>query len=220
MGGASVTLRLREVGGLVVLLAIVGCAVPSGGLVSPVLEAAPRADRAQAKIASWQARERTAAPPDTTIPDTLGADWATFVRAERRAQVERVGAWIQSEARARYRPDALFDRWPTTAEAFASQGDDCDGLELLTLQALRALGFPPDSLFRAVLERPADGRQHMVTLWFESPEHPLVIDPTGFASGDVAPLHALGEWTPRAIFNEAAEYRAEGPSLSPAGAAE
>ena len=182
------------------------------------VEGVPPHDQAHVKIALWQTRERESATPETETPGTLGADWAHFVLAERRALAEKVGAWIQEEAQAHYVPDAAIDLWPTSAELFASPGDDCDGLELLALHALRALGFAEETLFRAVIERPRDGMQHMVTLWFETPGEPFVIDPTGFATTRVVPLATLEEWTPRAIFTEQAEYRVDGPNLAPAGA--
>jgi hypothetical protein len=216
MGGRQRSLALALVG-----LALAGCAATSTPLPSlRLVESAPIADSAHRKIAGWQARERAAdasAPPNA---GTLGADWAQFVAAQRQLLAEQVRAWIQAEARQRYVPDAVMDRWPTSAELFASQGDDCDGLELLALNALRALGFPNDTLFRAVLERPSDGVQHMVTLWFETKEDPFVIDPTGFATERVVSLSALEGWTPRAIFTETAEFRIASPELAPAGAPE
>ena len=204
-------------------IALAGCAQAGCAGVKPfapyrLIEGVPPRDQAHAKIALWQTRERESATPETGTSGTLGADWAHFVLSERRALAEKVGAWIQEEARARYVPDAVIDLWPTSAELFASPGDDCDGLELLALHALRALGFAEETLFRAVIERPRDGMQHMVTLWFETPGEPFVIDPTGFATTRVVPLATLEEWTPRAVFTEQAEYRVEGANLAPAGA--
>jgi predicted transglutaminase-like cysteine proteinase len=200
-------------------LALAGCAaLPAAGPSYHFVKGSSPGDSAHAKIARWQERERAGSPALSPQPASLGADFSLFVSAERRALAARVGAWIQAEARARYLPDAGADRWPTAAEVFASSGDDCDGLELLALHALRTLGFPEEALFRAVIERPGDGVQHMVTLWFETPGDPLVIDPTGFAAESVLPLSVLEGWTPRAIFTEQAEYRVEGPVLAPAGA--
>jgi predicted transglutaminase-like cysteine proteinase len=216
MGGRRRPLAVTLAG-----LALAGCAATNGAMPAYRFVEGPRPlDPAHAKIAAWQQRERAAEPGESVMDATLGADWSRFVLAERRAQVERVASWIQDEAQQRYVPDSVIDRWPTSAEVFASQGDDCDGLELLALHALRALGFPDEALFRAVIERPDDGVQHMVTLWFETPGDPVVIDPTGFATKHVLPLSTLAGWTPRAIFTEQAEFRVEGPELAPAGAPE
>jgi len=217
MGGISSSVA----GGIlaVALGALAGCAVPAGPAYHFVAGASA-SDSAHAKIAAWQRRERVAEPAAVADGASLGAEWSRFVTGERRAMAERVRAWIQDEARQRYIPDVGGDHWPTSAEVFASRGDDCDGLELVALHALRALGFPDDTLFRAVIERGRDGVQHMVTLWFESPGDPFVVDPTGFATSRVVRLSALDGWSPRAIFTEQVEYHVEGPALSPASAPE
>lgn len=220
MGG----FRRRLRAGLALAAAIVlpACAAappPVAFRLVPASGDAPGA--ASEKIQAWQARERREGPAPAVLPEgRLGASFEAFVSAQRRAQAEAVRAWVQAEAERSYRSDAGFDRWPTFRELLESGGDDCDGLELLTLHALRALGFPEDSLFRAVIERRADGLQHMVTLWLETPEQPLVIDPTGFATGPLVPLAALPAWQPRAVFNEHVQHGVAPRMLAPAGAPE
>lgn len=206
---------------------LVGCAATQPAPISlRLVEGAPPIDRgARAKIAGWQERERAQNGNDPTQASfqalaPLGESWTRFVSAQRRALVEEVSDWVQGEARAHYVADRGGDRWPTFSEVFASAGDDCDGLELLALHALRALGFPDGELFRAVIERPKDGMQHMVTLWFEAPGAAVVIDPTGFVTSRVVPLASLSDWMPRAIFTEHAVYGVEGAALTPAGAPE
>jgi predicted transglutaminase-like cysteine proteinase len=204
---------------------LTGCAMlpappPSIRLVE---DASPIDAGARAKIAGWQDRERAQSAGDAGISASqpmapLGESWTQFVSAQRRALAEEVSDWVQAEARAHYVSDKTIDRWPTFSEVVASAGDDCDGLELLALHALRALGFPDSELFRAVIERPRDGMQHMVTLWFEAPGAALVIDPTGFVADRVVPLASLSDWTPRAVFTEHAIYGVEATALAPAGA--
>lgn len=222
MGGDPRRIALVHAGRLVLGgLVLAGCATTSDGV--PGYRFAGDAalnGPAHAKIVRWQERERVPSPSPPRAGASLGGEWTRFVSAQRRTLAEAVGDWVRAEAQQRYVPDAGGDHWPTTAELFASQGDDCDGLELLALHALRALGLPPESLFRAVIERPRDGVQHMVTLWFETPEDPLVIDPTGFATERMLPLSSLEGGTARAIFTEHAEYRVVGPALVPAGALE
>lgn len=202
-------------------LALGGCAfVPESATTLRLVEGASSDVFAHAKIAGWQMREAAASAPPAGSPGTLGAAWEEFVAAERRGLAERVAAWIQGQAEARYQPDVGGDHWPTFAEVAARPGDDCDGFELLALRALRALGLPDEGLYRAVLERESDGMQHMVTLWFEAPDDPLVIDPTGFATGPVRRLSGLAGWTPRALFTERVELRALGHPLAPAAPAE
>ncbi len=213
--GAIVRVALALAG-----LALGGCALLPGASRPSYrfVEGASADVFAHAKISGWQMRERSAPDPPTAAPDTLGDSWERFVAAERRTMAERVAAWIQKEAEAHYLPDTAGDHWPTFAEVSGRREDDCDGFELLALQALRSLGFPEGRLYRAVLERAEDGMQHMVTLWFETPDDPLVIDPTGFATGPVRRLSGLAGWEPRALFTERVEVRAEGHALAPAGA--
>lgn len=175
-------------------------------------------DPAGGKIMGWQSRAQE--PADATATGVLGARFDAFVSERRHALADEVRAWIQDEARSVYVSDSGVDRWPTFAEVRASAGDDCDGLELLALHALRSLGFPDESLFRAVIEHEGDGVQHMVTLWFAEADDPVVIDPTGFAATRLLRLSELQGWAPRAIFTEAAAYRVESTNLAPAGAPE
>ena len=211
--------RLLAVLGMGAAFALPACAgapPPSSAFrLVPTTASAP--GDARVKIEAWQARAQGDAGPPAALPEgSLGARYQSFVAAERRELAERVRAWIQAEAERSYRPDLGFDQWPTFREVLGSTGDDCDGLELLALHALRALGFPDASLYRAVIERRGDGTQHMVTLWLESPERPLVIDPTGFATRRLLPLADLDAWQPKAVFNERAQYSVDTSVLAPA----
>jgi hypothetical protein len=174
------------------------------------------------KIAAWQARERTQqTPPDALAPASVsgsGADpsavqtedlrtkYQAFRREQKRAQARETASWIQETSRAHYHPDGAVDHWATLEETLEHDGDDCDGLELLAFYALRDLGFRDSEVFRAIVYRPADGQHHMVTLWFETPEDPWVIDPTGAMTRGMPHMSEVPGWLPLKIFSDSREY--------------
>jgi hypothetical protein len=88
----------------------------------------------------------------------------------------------------------------------------------LSFHFLLDLGFRPDEVYRAIVFRASDGQHHMVTLWFESPDDPWVIDPTGAMTGGMPRLSDLPGWAPLKLFTEQAEYTVRSNDLSPAGA--
>jgi hypothetical protein len=180
-------------------------------------------------IRGWQARER--ALPDTEmlrpaegslgarvsegVGPTVGpggthgdlrAEYFAF-RAERKRELAReVAAWIQSEARYHYISNGPVARWATLEETLANNGASCNGLELLPYRFLLDAGFRPDEVYRAIVMRPSDGQHHMVTLWFESPDDPWVIDPTGAMTSGMPHLSEVGSWVPVKVFGESVEY--------------
>jgi hypothetical protein len=180
------------------------------------------------KIAGWQRRERAdnaelAAPapapaavsgagdpfePPAVEERALRSKYANF-RAERRRGVARDFAeWIQSEAKQHYVADGPIDHWATLEETLRSDGDDCDGLELLVFHGLRDLGFAQHEVFRAVVVRPDDGQHHMVTLWFEDRDDPWVIDPTGAMTSGLRRMSDIPGWVPLKIFSDDREFSA------------
>jgi hypothetical protein len=76
----------------------------------------------------------------------------------------------------------------------------------LAYNALRQLGFPPEQLFRAILRDSRLEQHHMVTLWFELPHDPWVIDPTGTVTEHLRRMSEIADWVPLKIFTETAEY--------------
>lgn len=191
------------------------------------------------KIAGWQRRERFDAellsplesgpavesagysaandqlPADQTDKTGLRAKYFDFRAGRRRALAADVASWIQSEAKQYYREDGPVDHWATLEETLARGGDDCDGLELLAFHALRDLGFSATEVYRAIVVRPADGQHHMVTLWFENPEDPWVIDPTGAMTLGMPHMSDLPDWTPLKVFSESIEYTVRDRTRSP-----
>jgi predicted transglutaminase-like cysteine proteinase len=174
------------------------------------------------KIAGWQSRERQApapagfapasvsgagAPPGAppSAPD-LREKYAALRREWKRMLAREVAAWIQREARLHYRPDGPIDHWATLEETLDGNGDDCDGLELLVYRFLRDLGFQEEEVYRAIVYRPSDGQHHMVTLWFETPEDPWVIDPTGAMTSGMPLMSEVPGWVPLKVFSEDAEF--------------
>jgi hypothetical protein len=137
---------------------------------------------------------------------SLGARYGDFLSASRRQLVGQVAAWIQSESRARYVDDGPIDVWPSHAETLAADGDDCDGLELLVYRALLELGFPRAEVWRSILRNEESNLHHMVTLWFEVPDDPWVIDPTATITRPPRRMSELEGWIPIKVFSESAEY--------------
>ncbi len=196
---------------------------------------APRTDDVWSpKIQGWQRRERFDAEliqplesgpavesagysaanrdlPDDQADETgLRAKYFEFRAERKRALAREVAAWVQSEAKVHYREDGAVDHWATLEETLARGGDDCDGLELLSFHALRDLGFSEQEVYRAIVVRPSDGQHHMVTLWFEDPDDPWVIDPTGAMTLGMPRMSEMKDWLPIKVFSEDLEYTVSG----------
>lgn len=168
-----------------------------------------------AKVEEWQTRARA---EGTRLPKTertlrsaefsgqLLHAMAAFRDSERRELAKRITEWTQRIARKHYRfdpgnNDPVYDRWPTVGELLANNGDDCDGLDLIAYQLLREFGFPPEQLYRAIVRRNRDNANHMVTLWFEDPNDPWILDATGAVSVTFRRASELPGWTPTKLFN-------------------
>jgi len=178
------------------------------------------------KIAGWQSRERAQpaiedlqapaavsdsgrwTPAEGTRGDLRG-DYFEFRRQQRRQLAESLARWVQREARSHYVADGPLDHWATLEETLARNGDDCDGLELLVYHSLLDLGFPKDEVYRAIVRRPRDGQHHMVTFWFEQPDDPWVIDPTGAMTRGMPHMSEVPDWVPLKVFSETREFNAQ-----------
>ena len=169
------------------------------------------------KVRDWQVREvegraadaeRRARGADAT--GSLRTSFLQFAGEERRKLAQRFVAWAQEQAMIYYRFDAqqnlAGDEWPTSHDLFEQNGDDCDGLDLISYNLLLELGFPEPEIYRAVIRRDYDGEFHMVTFWFESQDDPWVLDTTGAMSLRMRHLSELPGWTPAVIFNAQTHY--------------
>ncbi|HIF96095.1 MAG TPA: hypothetical protein EYQ54_03555 [Myxococcales bacterium] len=205
-------------------------------------------DQWSPKISGWQRRERAqeraavvapaavseAAPTEAAsapapgieierpVEEAAGGDlrakYDAFRAEQKRATARSVAAWTQSQALAHYVEDGPIDHWATLEETLRNNGDDCDGLELLTFNALRDLGFEMTEVFRAIVYRASDGQHHMVTLWFENLQDPWVIDPTGAMTLGMPRMSELPGWVPIKLFSDTAEYTVSrgAPGATPA----
>ncbi len=120
------------------------------------------------------------------------------------------GVLIRSEHDLDY--DGEFDAWTSyeggepVVRVLDTNGDDCDGLDLIAYKLMRDFGFPPDQLFRAIVRRDRDRANHMVTLWFDNRDDPWVIDSIGAVTTNVRRFSDLPGWTPTKVFNEREQY--------------
>lgn len=201
----------------------VGCVTSagSGGHYSYFAEADRSRDPWYGKVREWQSRERRDRPVETegiaedlarTGPHTglLRVKMHRWAAEERFSLAQRITAWSQEAARRHYRfdPPTSYqdDPWPTTKDLLDQNGDDCDGLDLITYKLMREFGFPREQLFRAIVKRNRDGANHMVTLWFEDPDDPWVVDATGAVSDSVRRFSDLPGWTPTKVFDEQRQF--------------
>jgi len=218
----------RRVALVVALLAGLGCATPSTGVL-PGYDyfATPDTDDPWSrKIRRWQSRARTDRGEDwvrtpaavaesgestreAALPERLEHKYNAFRAVRKRELAAEVASWIQSQAQEHYVPDGPIDRWATLTETLRENGDDCDGLELLTFNLLRDLGFARDEVYRAIVYRRSDGQHHMVTLWFEDREDPWVIDPTGAMTTGMPRMSDLPDWAPLRVFSSEENYTVE-----------
>lgn len=172
-------------------------------------EAAPIAERPKRLQANTEGPslelDPISAAPVEPLP-SLRQKYSDFRSERRRALARELSDWIQGQARIHYRADGPIDRWATLEETLRSNGDDCDGLELLVFDALLSLGFDRSEVFRAVVYRPEDLQHHMVTLWFEDPSDPWVIDPTGAMTDHMRRMSELPGWVPLKVFGLYREF--------------
>ncbi|MDH3520133.1 MAG: hypothetical protein OEM49_06700 [Myxococcales bacterium] len=219
MGAASKARRCATAGALLLALGAGGaCSTPLASLRGYQYFTAPAPnDPWSAKIRGWQERERSSQPPGAVAiagrpgpgageVGDLRSKYDLFRTERKRALARDLAAWIQQQARDHYVSDGPIDHWATLAETFQTNGDDCDGLELLVFNFLRELGFSSSEVFRAIVVRQSDGQHHMVTLWFEDPEDPWVIDPTGAMTLGMPRMSEVPEWAPLKVFTEERDF--------------
>jgi hypothetical protein len=208
----------------IAIVLVLGCAGSLYGVVAyDYFDAPDPADPWSRKIEYWQARERaersetlvsTLAPvagPGQADPEDAGvgelkAKYDEFRQERKREMARELAEWIQDQARQHYFPDGAVDHWATLEETFEANGDDCDGLELLSYNFLRDLGFSETEVYRAIVYRRSDGQHHMVTFWFEDADDPWVIDPTGAMTSGMPRMSDVPEWSPLKVFSEDEDF--------------
>jgi hypothetical protein len=215
---------LRYTPRIVIASAALGCAAAGcAGMGKPAFPryrffvAAEPGDVWFEKVRDWQQREvggrpdvvRRAAEPDPRS-GLLSKKFRAFADEEKRQLARRFVAWSQEQAMQHYRfderQDLAGDDWPSSKDLFDRNGDDCDGLDLIAYNLLLDLGFREDEIYRAVIRRDLDGEFHMVTLWFEDPEDPWVLDTTGAMTMRMRRISDLPGWTPAVVFNASGHY--------------
>jgi hypothetical protein len=217
--------RLAAALAALLFCAPLGCSsllsLEEGGHFRYFAEPVPSADPWYSKVARWQVRERRDRPQENLTGSEaieaagphsglLRVKMGRWTSEERLALAKRIASWAQEESRRHYRFDPptswADDPWPTTKDLLDQNGDDCDGLDLITYKLMRSFGFPREQLFRAIVKRQRDGANHMVTLWFEDPEDPWVVDATGAITMNVRRFSQLPGWTPTKVFNEQQQF--------------
>jgi hypothetical protein len=210
---ASLSVAISLAGWLLLSCAHQGQILPSVATMRILAPAAPT-NLWHAKIGEWQARHdadmarQGLSPKD---PTALGRAYEDFVRAARRQAAEQTVAWVQEQSRRFYRPDGDVDHWATLGEVITGDGDDCDGLDLLTFEMLRRLGFGEHEIYRAIVVEASTGQHHMVTLWFDGEDRsdPYLLDPTGIVTTRMVRMSEIPGWEPIQVFDERAHYAVE-----------
>ena len=184
-------------------------------------ETPPSSDPWVGKVQKWQVRERDHRPQESLADaeaiqaagpksGLLRVKMGLWTAKERLSMAKRIASWSQAEARRHYRfdppTDYASDPWPTTKDLLDQNGDDCDGLDLITYKLMRSFGYPREELFRAIVKRQRDGANHMVTLWFEDAGDPWVVDSTGAVTLNVRRFSELEGWIPTKVFNETLQF--------------
>ena len=206
-------------------LAASGCSHPRIGKSFDFYGPARSDDAFYPKVVDWQGRARadgfqtgeladldSALSPELEGPfGFLKEKFDRFLQGHKRALARDFTVWSQRQARLHFKPDQettlADDHWPTLSEFFETNGDDCDGLDLIAYGLLRRAGFRPEETYRMVVRRDSDGAHHMVTLWFEEVDDPWVLDATGAMTLEMRKFSDLPPgWTPRVMFNEANIY--------------
>jgi predicted transglutaminase-like cysteine proteinase len=177
------------------------------------------------KVSEWQERAqliesrdgRLDLPVELPGPELasksgeLSIKMAGFALAQKRAVARRINIWSQVQSHEFYQveddEDPKGDHWPTFEELLDNNGDDCDGLDLIPYQLLLEFGFPREQVYRAIVRRDVNRKNHMVTLWFEDPKDPWVLDATGAMVLEMTRFSDVDGWTPTKMFNETQQYK-------------
>ena len=124
-------------------------------------------------------------------------------------QVENFSRWFQEMSIIYFVHDGNgntdMDYWETFGETLSTNGDDCDGLSNIPYDFLQRIGISKEEVYKGILRK--DSERHMVILWFDRKDNPLVIDPTGASTKKVKRLSELIPlWIPERVFSEDKSY--------------
>jgi len=177
------------------------------------------------KVSEWQSRAVREDPTSVNLPsgpglyelkqaaksDLLSVKMAGFALEQKRELARRINTWAQNQSHQFYQrdqdEDPSGDQWPTFGELLHNNGDDCDGLDLISYRLLLDFGYPRDRIYRAIVRRDSNLKNHMVTLWFEDPKDPWVIDTTGAMVLEMTRFSGVDGWTPTKMFNETEQFK-------------
>ncbi len=163
------------------------------------------------RVNAWQAARHNDLVQEHEVPadgTELASAYASFSERLRFDIVVETVKWVQLYGAFYYQTDTGRDIWPTLRQVLEAGVDDCDGMDLLTFELLRRLGFEKGEIYRTVFHHQPTERYHMVTLWFPAgpDDDPYVLDPTGDVSRVVKRLSLVREWQPLRIFDETASF--------------
>ena len=189
-------------------------------------DATPGGDPWYDKIDEWQRRSRVEADTDVTLEagrrlrgaqldEKLSVKMAAYETGERRQLASRINDFSRKEGRWHYRHDKgagpADDHWPTVSDLLETNGDDCDGLDLIAYQLLVEFGFDRTQLYRAIVRSDKGTGNHMVTLWFDAgADDPWVFDATGAVTTKMVRFSQIFGWYPVKVFNEHDQYTVDG----------
>ena len=197
----------------ILLLAIMSLSIGSGcasmnaaGSSNPVDYFAPARtnDGWSGKIEDWQNRSTISHRAETS--ENTDSSFSGFRSERRREMAANLVTWTQAQAETHFTNDAGADHWATLEQTLRRGQEDCDGLELLIYNGLQELGFAPTSVYRAVVYRTTDLQHHMVTLWFEDPSDPWVLDPTGAMTDSMVKMSDVDNWVALKVFSQNDQY--------------
>ena len=183
------------------------------------------------KVSEWQTRARPSessasslelpshlAVEEARASEALSVQMAGFAVEQKRRLAARINIWSQVRSHRFYKAedddDPAGDHWPTFGELIDNNGYDCDGLDLIPYHLLLVFGYPRDRVYRAIVRRDSSRKNHMVTLWFEDPRDPWVLDATGAMVLEMTRFSKVVGWTPTKMFNESEQYKVTGREAS------
>ena len=156
------------------------------------------------KIEDWQ--NRSTITRGAKVAENNDSNFSNFRSERRREMAAKLVTWTQAQSKIHFVNDGASDHWATLQQTLRRGQEDCDGLELLIFNGLQELGFNPATIYRAVVYRTTDLQHHMVTLWFEDPSDPWVLDPTGAMTDSMVKMSEIDNWVALKVFSQNEQY--------------